>query len=59
MKEDEIKQAIERVASKNYKVWTIGITDNPNRRKGEHGNPTTWLQWRADTETIARNVEDY
>ena len=58
MKEEEIKEAIEKIVS-NYKVWTIGITDNPDRRKKEHGNPKHWHQWRADTEAIARNVEKY
>jgi len=63
MKEEGIKQAIEkRVTSAkkvNYSAWTIGITDNPNRRKEEHNNPKFWMQWGADTETIARNVEKY
>ena len=63
MKESEIKNAIEqRVQSaetKKYSIWTIGVTDDPDRRKIEHGDPKYWMQWRADTETIARNVEKY
>jgi len=42
-----------------YSIWTIGITDNPDRRRKEHDNPKYWKQWKADTETIARNVEKY
>ena len=59
MKESEIKSAIEQIVNKKYSIWTIGITDGPDRRKTEHGNPKYWHQWRADTETIARNVEKY
>ncbi len=42
-----------------YPVWTIGVTDNPDRRREEHGNPSTWYQWNADCEQVARNVEAY
>lgn len=63
MKEDEIKQEIVKkvnaVRKGDYSIWTIGITDDPDRRKQEHGNPGAWRHWRADTETIARNVEKY
>ena len=52
-----ITEAIQRAASNNYPAWTIGITDLPTRRRMEHGNPGSWLQWDADTERIARNVE--
>lgn len=58
MKESEIIEDIEKIVS-YYSAWTIGITDDPGRRKTEHGNPKYWHQWRADTETIARNVEKY
>ncbi len=56
--ESAIKVAIEDIVSV-YSAWTIGVTDNPARRKIEHGNPTAWLQWDADTEIGARNVEEY
>lgn len=63
MKESEIKKAVEnRVMSaktKKHSLWTIGITNDPDRRKIEHGNPKYWMQWKADTETSARNVEKY
>ena len=63
MKESEIIEAIEKrvmsAKTKKYSLWTIGITDGPDRRRTEHGNPEFWMQWKADTETIARNVEKY
>ncbi len=60
MKERYIKTAIELVVrNSRYSSWTIGITDNPNTRKIQHGNPKNWHHWRADTETMARNIEKY
>ena len=56
--ESAIKIAIEKIVT-NYLVWTIGVTDNPVRRKIEHSIPKQWHQWHADTETAARNVEKY
>lgn len=56
--EEVIKAAIERIVS-SYSAWTIGITEDPERRRGEHGNPSAWHQWQADTEGIARRVEKY
>lgn len=58
MKEQEIISAIE-IHVTHYSVWTIGITDDPERRRSEQGNPKYWYQWRADTEGIARRVEKY
>lgn len=57
-----IKVIEEKVMSFNpakYSVWTIGITNDPDRRKTEHDNPKYWTQWTADNETIARNVEEH
>jgi len=67
MNESEIIQAIEKrvmsTESKKYSIWTIGITDDTERRKVEHDNAGDdtkyWMDWKADTETIARNVEKY
>ncbi len=58
MSKSEIIETIEESVS-NYLAWTIGITDAPKRRKSEHGNPRYWRYWKADTETIARNVEKH
>jgi len=61
--ESEIKAAIEKrvnsAKTKDYSIWTIGVTDDANRRKGEHGNPKYWKQWNPDSETAARNVEKF
>ena len=56
--EEVIKTAIEKIVS-NYSNWTIGVTDDPVRRRSEHGNPNHWHHWDAETETTARNVERY
>ena len=56
--EAAIKAAIEGIVN-HYPSWTIGVTDDPARRRIEHGNPAGWRQWDADSETIARNVESY
>lgn len=57
--ESEIKSAIEGIVRGGYSAWTIGVTDDPARRKTDHGNPQHWHQWNADTEIAARNVEKY
>ena len=61
--ETQIKAAIEKrvnsTEKKDYSIWTIGVTDDPTRRKAEHGSPKYWMQWNADSETAARNVEKY
>ena len=57
--ETDIIAAIERVVGGEYSIWTIGVTDDPNRRRIEHVNPGAWIQWNADTEQAARNVESY
>lgn len=56
---ESIDGTVKRYKPVKYSVWTIGITDNPDRRKGEHGNPKDWKQWKADTEDIARAVEKH
>jgi hypothetical protein len=64
MQESEIIEAIQhKIGSTDPKIWTIGITDDPERRKTEHDgrgeNTKYWKDWKADTETIARNVEQH
>ena len=54
----EIIEAIENFVS-NYLACTIGITEDPKRGKSKHGNPMYWHEWKADSETIARNVEKH
>ena len=58
----EIEGRVMSAEKKDYSIWTIGVTDNPSRRKEEHGkdhNVKYWMQWEADSETAARNVEEY
>ena len=59
MSEQEIKNEIEGCIKGNYSAWTIGVTDDLERRKGEHNNPQYWHQWDAATESIARRIETY
>jgi len=64
MQESEIIAAIQaKVGSTRYGIWTIGITDDPQRRRTEHENNREdtkhWSDWKADTEAIARTVEQY
>jgi len=60
MIESEIESEMERVvAGTSYPRWTIGVTDDPDRRGTEHESPRFWRQWKADTEAIARSVEKY
>jgi len=43
----------------NYYSWTIGVTDDPDRRRREHENPRVWYHWDATSETAARYIETY
>ena len=56
--EASIKAAIENVVT-TYSIWTIGVTNDPDRRKGEHSDTGAWRHWNADTEQAARNVEAF
>ena len=69
---DEIDKKVESVSitnkpnltlSEKYVYWTIGITNSLERRKKEHEynnkNVTHWRGWPADTEDIARTVENH
>ena len=57
--EFEIKQGILLLVGAFYSLWTIGLTDNPDRRREELGSTTIWHQWDADTKVTAGNVEKY
>ena len=68
---DEINKKVKHIGikdkpnlqlSEKYGYWTIGITNDLDRRKGEHANTKNvehWRGWPADTENIARVVEKY
>jgi len=60
MKKSDIIDAIElKVGTTAYKIWTIGVTDHPDRRKSEHGNPKYWKHWNPDDEKDARKIEEH
>ena len=54
-----IKSAIEGIVGGRYSACTIGVTNGPASRRVDHGNPSNWHQWDADTEKVARGVEKY
>ena len=54
--ESQIIAEIESIVT-YYVAWTIGITDDLDRRKREHNNPRYWHQWDAITESSARKIE--
>ncbi len=47
----------------SYSIWTIGITDDPERRQSEYSSAgryvTHWKHWKTDSENIGREVEKY
>ena len=56
--ESAIKSAIEAEVTR-YSAWTIGVTDDPDRRRREHDDPEVWYHWDAGSEQVARDVEAY
>lgn len=56
--ESAIKTAIHKIV-RRYSAWTVGVTDNPSRRRREHGDPRTWHRWNAHTEVVSRRIEAY
>jgi len=54
----EIRSRIENSKS-SYSQWVIGITSDLDGRKKFHDNPKYFKSWAADSEAVARNVEDY
>lgn len=63
MNESDLKAAIEKrvmeAKKKDYKIWTIGVTEKPDQRWTQQGKPKHWIHWEADSESIARSVEKY
>lgn len=57
-----IESCVKHANPQEYRLWTIGITNNPERRKEEHGakeNIKFWKTWAADSEADARAIEQY
>jgi len=54
-----IEERVRKSKVPKYSSWTIGITADPETRKSQHGNPGYWLQWEADRESDAREIEKH
>ena len=57
--ETQIKLEIANKVGAYLPYWRIGITADPDSRRQEHGNPTLWHYWNAESEDSARNIEKY
>ncbi len=59
----EIDRRVSSEEHKDYQYWTIGVTNDPERRKEEHRNAGKriywWTHWRANSEAEARKLEQY
>ena len=56
--ETKIKAGIEKLVN-SYSLWTIGLTDDPNTLEGNPSSPAGWHLWDADSDEVARNVEQH
>ncbi len=60
---NEIEDRVNKSKVPNYSNWYCGVTEDPDTRKKEHEGEgesvTYWLQWKADSEKDAREIEDY
>lgn len=57
----EIERAVQGCNPKEYSAWYIGVTNDLERRKNEHGAESSvkfWKGWQANNEADARNIED-
>lgn len=58
-----IEQRVQSTKTRDYSIWTVGITDDPDRRASEHKqdghNTEHFLYWDAYTEASARRIEKY
>ena len=63
MDTQRIISKIESITRGQYEGWTIGVTDNPDRRRAEHEaedeRTSRWRDWDAETEDDARDIEQY
>jgi len=55
----EIESRVQSAKTKKYSIWTIGVTDDPQTRKQKHDDPKYWMQWNADSEQDARDIESH
>ena len=63
MNTQDMTRAIEDRAAPDFGLWTIGITGNPDTAKqtyiNQGRNVQDWLEWPADSEATAREIEDH
>lgn len=59
----EIEGRVSRAKEKNYSLWTIGVTDDPDVRKTQHDNDGKvvkhWINWSTESEKDGRSIEEY
>ena len=57
---DGIKSKIDNIlAGEKNPFWYIGVTDRPEERKIEHGNPGIWNYWKPSDGSISREIEEH
>ncbi|MGB9883683.1 MAG: hypothetical protein ACPLRN_04215, partial [Microgenomates group bacterium] len=54
-----IDNILKEINFTNIKSWTVGITNDPYRRKSEHGNPKFFYYFDCYNEEIVRWIERY
>ncbi len=54
-----IIKEMEDIIRGSYAAWTVGVTDDPARRRREHNNPRWWYTWNTRNEDEARDIEGY
>jgi len=63
MAEEDIIKEIERILKGCCFIWTIGITDNPTRKKKEHRDESRdvsyWHHWETISEIAARRIQKF
>lgn len=54
---------IKGTKSKDYSIWTIGLTHDPEERKQQHKDDKKitnyWKQWVADSLSDAQDIESF
>ena len=54
-----IGNQIDVIVAGDYQKWYIGVTDDPDGQKREHGNPAVWHQWQPDNKSESRVIEKH
>jgi len=58
MNKFELILQIEAFFKSRYNAWCLGITDRPMEREFELRHPKNWHVWEADTQEIAKEIEE-